>query len=379
MNKLLGIFLLAILPLRMIIAQPIEIGSVHQFQSNILQEERRYSVSVPASYEHDPFYQEKAYPVLLVLDGERLFQQTATVVKALSQRSVEKIPEMIVVAIHNTDRNRDMLPTSRGEINPGEASFRSFLEDELLPEIAKKYRTLNCHILVGHSFAGLFTANTFLKESKFHAFLAIDPSLHWGGASIVSKAQNNTRSFNGSIYISQANNPFNPGVNVGAKNQAIQSFHEILSGSSFSAVHHKLDFFEKEDHFSVPLISMYEGLSFLFEGYQYPLDQLAEASEQELQAHYEDFTKRIGGNVLIPGKLFQQVASFLLQQGNVDQAKMLFSFTSRHFPTSFQPLEGLGQAYASLELSEKADSIFHKVLELNPESNVASRYFKERE
>ncbi|MEM7510634.1 MAG: alpha/beta hydrolase-fold protein [Bacteroidota bacterium] len=378
MNKLLWIYCLAILPLKNI-AQPIEIGNTHQLHSEILQEERRYSVSLPSSYEHDPFYQEKAYPVLVVLDGERLFQQTTTVVQALSQGSVEKIPEMIVVAVHNTDRNRDMLPTSRGEINPGEANFLAFMEDELLPEIAKKYRTLDCHILVGHSFAGLFTANTFLKESKFHVFLAIDPSLHWDGASIVSKAQNNTENLGSAIYISQANNPFNPGVKVGAKNQAIQSFHEILKDSSFSAVHHKLDFFEREDHFSVPLISMYEGLSFLFEGYQYPLDQLATASEQELQTHYEDLAKRMGGNMLIPGKLFQQVASFLLQQNNASQAQLLFSFISQQFPNIYQPLEGLGQAYVSLDQREKADSTFTKVLELYPGSELANRYFQERE
>ena len=379
MNKLLGILLLAILPLSVMIAQPIEIGSVHQLQSNILQEERSYSVSLPASYENDPFYQEKAYPVLVVLDGERLFQQTATVVQALSQGSVEKIPEMIVVAVHNADRNRDMLPTTRGEVNPGEANFRSFLEDELLPEIAKKYRTLDCHVLVGHSFAGLFTTNTILKKSKFHAFLAIDPSLHWDGASTVSEAQNRTENLGSSIYISQANNPFNPGLKVGAKNQAIQSFHKILVSPSGSGVHHRRDFFENEDHFSVPLISMYEGLSFLFAGYQYPLDQLAQASVHELQTHYEDLAERTGGNMLIPGKLFQQVASIMLQQGNVDQAEMLFSFTSQQFPTSFQPLEGLGQAYATLDMREQADSIFNKVLEMNPESALANRYFQERE
>ncbi|MEM8900196.1 MAG: alpha/beta hydrolase-fold protein [Bacteroidota bacterium] len=378
MNKIFWIFGLVLLPLKNI-SQPIEIGNTYQLHSDILQEERRYSVSLPSSYENDPFYQEKAYPVLFVLDGERLFQQTVTVVQALSQGSVEKIPEMIVVAVHNTDRNRDMLPTTRGEINPGEVNFLAFLEDELLPEIAKKYRTLDCHILVGHSFAGLFTANTILKESKFTAFLAIDPSLHWNGASIVNKAQNYSGNLSSSIYISQANNPFNPGMKVGAKNQAIQSFHKILQDSSFSAVHHKLDFFEKEDHFSVPMISMYEGLSFLFEGYQYPLDQLAQASEQELQTHYEDLAQRTGGNMLIPGKLFQQVASFLLQQGNSDQAKILFSFTSQQFPTSFQPLEGLGQAYVSLDMREQADSIFNKVLELHPGSELANRYFQERE
>ena len=124
---------------------------------------------------------------------------------------------------------------------------------------------------------------------------------------------------------------------------------------------------------------MYEGLSFLFEGYQYPLDQLALASEQDLQTHYEDLAKRMGGNMLMPGKLFQQVASFLLQQNNATQAQLLFSFISQHFPNSHQPLEGLGQAYVSLDMREQADSIFNQVLEMNPESAVANRYFEERE
>ncbi|MEM9932219.1 MAG: alpha/beta hydrolase-fold protein [Bacteroidota bacterium] len=360
-------------------ATPIQIGSVHSIYSEILKEERRYSLSLPSSYEGDPFYQDKAYPVLIVLDGERLFQQTTTVVHALSQGSIERIPEMIVVGVHNTDRNRDMLPTLRGEVNASEAAFLSFLEQELLPHIRNTYRTLDCHVLVGHSYAGLFTVNTFLKNSQFQAFLAIDPSLHWDGAVIVNKLKDTSSAVTpASLYLAQANNPFNPGATRGAKAQAVRAFHQILDSLSIVAgIHHRLDFFEKEDHFSIPLISLYEGLGFLFEDFQFPLDRLLTTSSEDLRAHYDALGEKLGGNVLVPGRLFQQVAFFLLQEGKAEQAAHLFSFNQEHFPQSYQPLEGLGQAYVALNQPGKAKYTFQQVLTLHPESEVANRFLEE--
>ena len=76
-----------------------------------------------------------------------------------------QIPELIIVALPNTRRTRDLTPTHAirdysGKEEPnfsfsgGGESFLRFMEEELMPHIEAKYRTQPYRILVGHSLGG---------------------------------------------------------------------------------------------------------------------------------------------------------------------------------------------------------------------------------
>jgi len=85
------------------------IGTEHKIQSRILGEERQYVVNLPSSYEKDEFYIKKKYPVLILLDGDTHFHSASGIIRYMGDN--EQIPEMIVVAVSNTDRTRDLTPT----------------------------------------------------------------------------------------------------------------------------------------------------------------------------------------------------------------------------------------------------------------------------
>jgi len=85
---------------------PIVLGRQFSIHSTILQEERELMVYLPKSFDEAS---SSRYPVLLVFDAEVLFVPTAAAVHFMHYGSeIPQIPEMIVVGIPNTNRQRDM-------------------------------------------------------------------------------------------------------------------------------------------------------------------------------------------------------------------------------------------------------------------------------
>jgi predicted alpha/beta superfamily hydrolase len=83
---------------------PFEIGKKILIRSVVLNESRELWVYTPTDYDRSS----DGYPVLYLLDGESHFRHTAAMVEYLSDNLI--LPQMIIVAIPNTDRIRDFTP-----------------------------------------------------------------------------------------------------------------------------------------------------------------------------------------------------------------------------------------------------------------------------
>ena len=77
--------------------------------SEVLGEERRIYLQLPDDYHQS----ERSYPLLVVLDGEWMFELARSHVQFYSDFAAMgvEIPKMIVVGIENLDRDRNYLPT----------------------------------------------------------------------------------------------------------------------------------------------------------------------------------------------------------------------------------------------------------------------------
>ena len=144
--------------------------------SQILEEERTISVSLPDGYETA----EKTHPVLYVLDaeGEATFPKCVSTVNDLNAKGF--VPQMIVIGISNTDRNRDMIPESVSHRpgSGGSSNFLSFIHNELMPYIQKNYRASDYSILYGMSNSALFAVYALLeKPETFDAVIASSPMI----------------------------------------------------------------------------------------------------------------------------------------------------------------------------------------------------------
>lgn len=120
------------------------LGVTRTIKSTILGEDRKVFVRLPTSYDTSG----NAYPVLYLLDGTpaSLLEMLAITTRLRNDRNA---PEMIIVAIENTNRNRDMMPVvAKDYPGPRRAeAFLGFLEKELVPESEKTYRTTPPRIL----------------------------------------------------------------------------------------------------------------------------------------------------------------------------------------------------------------------------------------
>jgi hypothetical protein len=242
--------------------------------SNILQEDRPYWIYLPPSYEQEGATGRK-YPVLYLLDGRAHLNALTGIVHHLSSHSsaVQRIPEMIVVAPVNTKRSRDFTPTHMtsgpySENSGGSAPFLRFMKEELIPEIESRYRASPERTLVGHSLAGLLALNTYIEQPElFRNYIAIDPSLWWDNQVLIRRLQQQpARKLTApvSVFIAMAAHT----ENKEPHESAIQQFRSILESRQSPSLRVQYQYFEDETHLSVPLIAMYRGLLFAYEGDQ---------------------------------------------------------------------------------------------------------------
>jgi predicted alpha/beta superfamily hydrolase len=92
------------------------------------------------------------------------------------------MPETIIAAIENVDRERDStitkLMTKHENTMGGGKNFLDFIEKELISYVDKNYRIAPYITLVRHSLVGHLTLNSYMdKNSTFDASLSINPSI----------------------------------------------------------------------------------------------------------------------------------------------------------------------------------------------------------
>jgi len=346
------------------------IGKAFQIHSQALAEEREYWVSLPGSYENDEFYIGKHYPVLIVLDAAAHFQTVSSTVRAMSVND-EQIPEMIIVGIPNTNRQRDLTPATS-------AGFIRFLETELLPIIDKNYRTIPYRLLAGHSMGGLFATQCFLQQQTFNSYLVIDPTLRWNDNAIIREYETvlaKGTALKADIYIAQAANPFQDTTKADLRGEAFQKFVALLKQSNTGKLRYRHEYFPREDHYSTPTPAFYYGLLYLFEDYKFPLQTLARVSALDVARHYETFSKRCG--VLPPGKLLDQAAQYLLQEKKTDTAIGIMKLNETYYPASSVPYYSLGRAFRAKGDTTDAIRYFKMSLQRNANNESAKKAIAE--
>ncbi|WP_372934932.1 alpha/beta hydrolase-fold protein [Mariniphaga sediminis] len=357
------------------------IGTKHRLHSGILNEEREYWVSLPESYNLEGSSY-KRYPLLIVLDGNSHFRSITGMVNYMSSgyNGNRSIPEMIVVAIQNVDRRRDFTPdkivTVRENNSGGGDKFLSFLEEELIPELDQQYRTEPYRILFGHSLGGLLATHAYMKEKTvFNSFIAVDPSFGtWDAETMDNKlAAVTEHSFERFIYIATANWGKR---NINNRDRHIR-LYEALNSKCEGKFPAKLEYFENENHGSVPPVAFYNGISAIFKGYGISYREV-ESTAQLIQ-HFQSIAQRLSWDFSPPEYLVNRVGYSLLQSKNEDDKKRALAFfklNTENFPDSYNAFDSLGEAYEML--GDKANAVIHykKSLELHPGNEHAGLKLK---
>lgn len=318
---------------------PIAVGETLSVKSARLGEEREIHVFLPRTYSGSV----KKYPVVYALDGEGTGAVTANAAEFMNGYSaIPQMPEVIVAAIVNANRNRDM-PIPEGYGKAGEENFLAFLADELVPLIEKKYRTQPLRILLGHSQGGLFTHYALAARPKtFPWILSIDAPLA-GFASakpVMEKAKTLI-----------AKTPNYQGRLVSIENlYGWRKDWAILKDSAPKGFHGEQVEIKDETHETMAYKGIYEGLKRLFFDYAPNItrDNKVIQTLPMLEERYKAVSAAYGYQVEIPNQLLLNAAdqNIALQHGS--EAVALIKKATELYGKSFRTERLLNEAEAAV-------------------------------
>jgi predicted alpha/beta superfamily hydrolase len=362
----------------------IEIGKRYSIHSEILNEERYYSVCLPESYVTNP---NKKYIVAYVLDGERnKFIEFAGIAQSMNSAFNLKVqtPELIIVSIENTDRTRDFTPThslnylDREDITAFESSgkadnFKMFIEKELIPEIDKSFRTIRKNMIVGHSLGGLFALHCFLESPElFSYYLLIDPSWFWDHNYIGKRAKevlNKRTDLKARIYIALANNLEDDKRHY----QWGKEFYKLLEKNQSPGLETRFRYFEDEKHLTIPTPATYYGLKFIFEPYEINLNEICK-DPNVIYAHEKRVSEKLGVEMKLDESFINVVGYVALYDRKLPEVAIaVFEINTRYYPESLNVWDSLADGYLALANTEKAKQCYEKILLLSPDNAAAKK------
>ncbi|MBE0644176.1 MAG: tetratricopeptide repeat protein [Bacteroidetes bacterium] len=336
----------------------ITVGQTGSLHSTILDEDRGYRVSLPASYR---WAEDRRYPVLFVLDGETHFLHTAACVDFLSAQ--EEIPECIVVAITSTVRIRDFTQTdwpSHWIGGGGAKNFREFLSRELIPRIERDFRTNGFRILSGHSAGGQFVLYALSSEpALFDAYIALSPSLDWDDRlprRALEESLRRTDSLHAFLYFAWSDDydqALADDLDVVAtlEAHAPRGFRWVGKG------------YPEETHGSIPLLAQIDALRRLFAGFRYPGDLLPKGFAFA-EKHFQEVSRTVGYDIPVPEAVINAFGYDALDRGDVEEAIALFKKNIDQNPNSANAFDSIADAYEQAGKWDEAKAAIARAVEL---------------
>lgn len=345
--------------------EPVVIAQRYKIQSKVLNETRVYSVHKPGGYD----FSDQRYPVVILLDGEGNIQHVSATVDELA-KSGRAMP-MLVVGIENTDRQRDLTPpiTHTDPERPiegtvgGAGNFLRFIADELLPEVDRTYRTRPARILIGHSYGGLFAVYTLLnRPDLFKAYIVASPSLGWDNQALTKQADQfaiDHKDLQAAVYMTMASEG---GSMRGGAEKVVGS----LAGMRGVGV--EFHRWPEENHGSVVIRSVYEGMKWLNESYYIPdpVRLYEESGLAPFNKRFEMMSKYLGYEVKVPEWTLMRVQGYLVQQKRPQEALQVLQRVLELYPKSPGAHYEYGRVSLATNDRSRAEAEYKQVLALYP-------------
>jgi len=237
------------------IGEDIVLGKRVKIYSEILGEERPLFVRLPPGYEES----QRRYPVLYQLDGEFESLLANAVSSIEYPRDDGSELRMILVAVANTDRSRDMFPVkvSKSPTSGGASRFLRFMVEELKLFVDGRYRTSGYDVLFGASNAALFVLYSLLsRPESFEAYIASSPMIGWCREFVFALAE---RRFSESVSLDKFLYMIYGEGDSSYVTSHVVDFADLIEAEAPDDFRWELKVVEGGGH--VPFTSLYDGLN----------------------------------------------------------------------------------------------------------------------
>lgn len=369
----------------------IVIGKIDTVYSTILGEKRQVWVYTPDITAPNHVATQR-YPVLYLLDGDGHFPSVTGLIQQLSQVNGNTVlPEMIVVGIPNTNRTRDLTPTHVASDLPamdsnfsknsgGGKNFLAFIEKELVPHIDSVYPAAPYKVLVGHSFGGLTVIDALANHpGLFNAYIAIDPSMwydHQRFLAAVKKKLSSNRYDGTKLFIGIANTmPDGMTLQQMKKDTSDETRHirsifaldTYIKANPKNNLQYASKYYADDNHGSVPLVSEYDGLRYIFNFYRIHItgkefSDTSAALVAKYRKHYSQVSKEMGYKVSPPESFINFLGYDAMSKKNFTKAAALFKMNMENYPTSSNVYDSYADLLATQKDTLNAMANYNKAL-----------------
>jgi tetratricopeptide (TPR) repeat protein len=118
-----------------------------------------------------------------------------------------------------------------------------------------------------------------------------------------------------------------------------------------------------DDHGSVPHLSIYNGLLYIYSGWKLKPEVFNEGIAA-IDMHYKNISKKFGYEIHTPEMTINRLGYTYLTNDEIDKAIIVFQVNVKRFPSSANVYDSLGEAYENNGQFDKAEANYAKAVEL---------------
>lgn len=344
-----------------------------------LKEDRVISISLPYSYGKE---KNKKYPLLLLLDGNYLFEPFSGALKYGNYW--DDLPEVITVAIDQGkpfDRelesyvdDQNGLPIEKG------AQFFDFITMELMPYLEKKYTIAPFKIIAGHDVTAGFL-NLFLYKDNplFDAYISMSPEFPKDMETRIPKRLNliNKPLF---YYQSTANG------DLKKMQDLIKTLDTNIKTVNNPNLYYQFDDFKNASHYSLVLHSIPNALYHIFGVYQ----PISNTEYQEkivklpsdyvgfLTKKYDIIEKSYGIKMPIRINDFRAIEAAILKNNAFTEFEQLAALSKKSYPKAMLSQYHMGMFYEKTGDTKKANKAYMNAYSMEEIGSLTKDFMLEK-
>lgn len=335
------------------------------FYSSKLDQEREIKLQLPRNYNAE---EKVAYPLVLVLDGDYLFEPVAGNIDY--QSYWDDMPGCIVVGINQSETRETDLEYSDDLQLPtrNSAAFFEFISMELLPYLEGKYALTPFRVIVGHDLSANFLNYYLFKDTPlFRAYIAISPDFAEETPSrLVERlpmVQNETF-----YYLATSD------ADIKVLRKSILEADIKLKSIVNNKIHYKFDDFDDANHYSLVGRAIPKALNTIFANFK-PINALEYKEKvlkfsgspfDYLKKKYDDIEYFYGFKKPVIENDLRAIAAASKKKNDIESLEKLGKLAQKTYPDSMIGAYYLGIWYEASGKPKKALQRFQSALLLSP-------------